>query len=513
MIYRLFLTRCRRAAFLPAGLLAFAFWLFSGAFAAAGEPGQHETEALFTWNLLWSGSWFNEAGSDSGGTLVNRGDFRLRMPRQDLSLRFQFLDKGKGDFWEPDEKRILNPGAGLYYGGEGGAGFIGPSRFLWGIQDEYGLPARIANVWAKSLPYVEYHKPVSRELKTETSSTKKPETHLYLGFPVLGPFSGYAMVNLDEEHNPAYGGGTELRWGKSSMFRLEGFYAEKTLAPRKASSWFSSSPPLPGRDFRIYALGTVLNTPAFALASDIAYSETFAYGRDLYANGAIRVGNRPWRFSLAADGTGSRFVGRDGAAVSEGFRIGGRLERLGTRSGLFRIAGDFRGPGPGEPFEQGTFSLYFRPSSQKKKKNALPQGFSRLSLSLRRDGRTREKTRDIAEASAGFNLGPIRAAFSGSYTALTVFDPGDHPFPLPLRPAFETYHSAKTSGTISWSPGIFQFRTKLGYTMQKDKESLWDASLSGSAKIGKYHRLSLTIAAPVFPREWNYTFNWRFEMR
>jgi hypothetical protein len=208
-----------------------------------------------------------------------------------------------------------------------------------------------------------------------------------------------------------------------------------------------------------------------------------------------------------------RFVGRDGAVVNEGFRVGGRLERLGTRSGLFRIAGDFRGPGLEEPFAQGSLSLYFRPSSQARKKNALPQGFSRISLSLRRDGRTREKTRDIAEASVAFNLGPLRTAFSGSYTTLTVFDPEDAPFPLPLPPAFEAYNSAKTTGEISWSPGIFQFRTRLGYTMQKEKESLWDASFYSSAKIGKHNRLSLKIAAPVFPREWNYTFTWRFEMR
>jgi hypothetical protein len=435
------------------------------------------------------------------------------MPRQDLALRFQLLDKRQGKFWKPDEKAIFNPGAGLYYGGEGGFGFIGPSRILWGIQDEYGLPARIYNVWAKSVPYVEYHKPASRELKTETSSTKKPETHVYLGLPVLGPFSGYAMVNIDEELDPAYGGGAELRWDKSGMFRLEGFYTRKKLAPRKAQSWFSSSPPLPERDFRIYALGTVLNTPAFAFASDLAYSETFAYGRDLYTNVALRFGSRPWRFSIAADGTGSRFVGRDGTAVKEGFRTGGRLERLGARSGLFRISGDFRGPGLGEPFEQGSVSFYLRPSSRTTKKNAVSQGLSRVSFSLSRDGRTREKTKDSAEASLGFNLGPFRTVFSGVYTALTVFDSGDNPFPLPLSPAFGTYDSAKVSGEISWSPGIFQLRTKWGYTMRKEKESVWDASLYGSARIGKHNRLSLKIAAPVFPKEWNYTLSWRFERK
>jgi hypothetical protein len=494
-------------------LLFFGFCLLSGGFIAAGEPERPGAQGLFTWDLLWSGSWFDEAGSTSSGTLLNRGDLWIGMPRQNLYLRFQLLDKRQGKFWEPGEKGIFNPGAGLYYEGEGDFSFIGPSRLLWGIQDEYGLPARINNVWAKSVPYVEYHKPASRELKTETSSTKKPETHLYLGFPVVGPFSGYAMINLDEELDPAYGGGTELRWDKGGMFRLEGFYTQKKLASRKAQSWFSDSPPLPERDFRIYALGTVLNTSAFALASDLAYSETFAYGRDIYANFALRFGSRPWRFSIAADGAGSRFVGRDGSAVQEGFRTGGRLERLGTRSGLFKISGDFRGPEFGESFEQGSVSLYFRPSSQTKKKNVLPQGLSRISFSLHRDGRTREKTKDSAEASAGFNLGPFRTVVTGVYTALTSFDPEDDPFPLPLSPAFGAYDSAKLSGEVSWSPGVFQLRARWGYAMQKEKESVWEASFYGSAKIGKYSRLSLKIAAPVFPREWNYTLSWRFETK
>jgi hypothetical protein len=115
------------------------------------------------------------------------------------------------------------------------------------------------------------------------------------------------------------------------------------------------------------------------------------------------------------------------------------------------------------------------------------------------------------EALAGFNLGPFRTTFSGAYTALTAFDDGDDPFPLPLPPAFGTLDSAKVSGEISWSPKIFQLRTKWGYTIRKEKENLWDATFYGSARIGKHHRLSLKIAAPVFPGEWNYTLGWRFE--
>jgi hypothetical protein len=324
---------------------------------------------------------------------------------------------------------------------------------------------------------------------------------------------------MDEEADPAFGGGAELSWDKNSQFRLEGFYTQKTLPPRKAQSWFSASPPLPERDFRFYAMGTVFSVPAFGLASDWAFSETFAYGRDMYGNAALRFGNRPWRLSLAADGAGNRFVGRDGAIVKEGFRLGGRLERLGTRSGLYRLSGEFRGStdprrgfpsawGWGETFEQGLVSLYLRPSTRPLKKSALPWGFSRASLSLDRDGRIREKTEDTVKGTINFNLGPVRTGFSGAYTALTAFTE-ERPPPLPLPPAFGDFSSAKIAGEISWSPGIFQFRAKLGYTAKKDKESLWDTSFYGAAKIGKQGRWSFKIAAPDFPREWNYTISWR----
>jgi hypothetical protein len=49
--------------------------------------------------------------------------------------------------------------------------------------------------------------------------------------------------------------------------------------------------------------------------------------------------------------------------------------------------------------------------------------------------------------------------------------------------------------------------------MKKEKESTWDASLYGSAKIGNHSRLSLKIATPVFPQEWNYTLSWRLETK
>jgi hypothetical protein len=252
----------------------------------------------------------------------------------------------------------------------------------------------------------------------------------------------------------------------------------------------------------------VLNTPILGLASDWASSETFAYGRDIYGNLALRLGSRPWRLSLAADGAGNRFVGRDGVAVKEGFRLGGRLERIGARSGLWRFSGGFRGPALGEAFDQGALSMYFRPSTQTSKKAALPWGLSRVSLSLNRDGRDWDKTEDAIEGKAGFNLGLIHTDFSAAYTALTAFTE-EAPPPLPLPPAFEIFNSIKVAGEISCSPGIFQFRTKVGYTVIKEKDPLWDASLYGSAKIGKHGRWSFKIASPDFPRDWNYTLSWR----
>jgi hypothetical protein len=474
----------------------------------------------FSWDLLWTGSWYNSfdnSGGDfspedlfTGGTLANRGDLRLGLPRLDTSFRFQATDKRQ---LPPEEGKegIFSPGFGLYFDGGGPAGkFLGTSRLLRGVLDEYGLPARTKNIWARSVPFPENRKPSGADLKTAPVSSRDPETYLYLGLPRWEHFSGFGTAQFDDDFNPAFGGGLEAYWGLSS-FSLETFYTRKTLDPRGASGWFSSPPPLPERDFRFRALGAAFSSRNFGFASDWAFSETFAYGRDLYGSAALRFGSKPWKFSLAADAAGSRYVGRDGAAPGAGFRLAGRLERSWVRSGLFRVNTVFRSPEFGKAFNRGSLSVYFRPSAPPGKASPLFR-FTRASLTLSRDARVKEKTADTLEALAGFNIGPLRTVFSGSLHSSSALESGAVPSPLPLPPCFGEFEAVKFSGELSLAAGIFQFRARTGYALKAEKDPAWDLSFGASVRPGKWGRIGLKAAAEDFPDQWSYTLSWTFEM-
>jgi hypothetical protein len=295
------------------------FLLFSGfavlpLVAEAKEPAL--PPPLFGWTLLWAG--FREGKTPAApGNLVNRGDLRLSLPRYGLILRTQLVDKRPGDFsslpWKDPEAGNTVFSGGFYHRATG-------SRVLYGIIDEWGLPARLRNPWIRAVPFPEYHQPSAADLKNEASSTAKPEAYLYLGSPQLGSLRLSGFARIDGERNPGIGGGLELRPARKTDLRLEGYFTGRTLPPRKADTWFSADPPLPERDFRLYGLGFLAGFPFLVLSGDGAVSETFAFGRDLYANIGLRAGDKPWRLSLAADGAGKRYVGRDGSAPGPGFR-------------------------------------------------------------------------------------------------------------------------------------------------------------------------------------------------
>jgi hypothetical protein len=499
------------------GIVVLIFWAFCFQ-VKADEP-------LFTWGLLWSGSWANSfktaaqdegqgsfSGKDlfTGGTLANRGDFNLGLSGLGLLLRVQVVDKR---VLPPDDARepIFTPGFGLYYDGTGPAGsFLGKGRLLRGVLDEEGLPARTRNVWVKSAPFSENRKPVMSELKTETSSTKESETYLYLGLPQWEHFFGFASAQVDDDFNPAFGGGFETNWGDNYNLAFDGFYTQKELSPRKAVGWFSAAPPLPERDFRFWAFGTAFNTQNFGFSSDLAFSETFAFGKDMYRSAAIRIGDKPWRLSLAADAAGSRYVDRGGAVPGAGFRMASRLERRWERSGFFRFGTVFRSLGFGEDFNRGEASIYFRPSAPSAKNRPLFY-FSRASLSLSRDARVPRKTEDSLQGMAGFNIGPWRLTFSGTLNCRSIFEADENPPPLPLPPAFGTFESFRGAGELGWSRGIVSISTKAGYTIKDEKDNVWDIALNTSVKPGKWGRVGLKIASTQFPEKWNYTLSWRLE--
>jgi hypothetical protein len=415
-----------------------------------------------------------------------------------LTIRGQLTDKRPVPPWENSSDGITALGTGLYHRATG-------SRFLYGLIDESGLAARLRNPVIRSVPFLEYHKPSTADLKTEPSSTGEPAIYLNLASPSLGPVRGFASVRWDENYTPAFGGGFNIRFSPKINLGTEGFFTQKTLPPRYASTWFSETPPLPERDFRIYGSNLTFTSPFLGIAADLAYSETFAFGKDLYGNIGLTLGNRPWRLSLAADGAGARYVGSDGSAHGPLFRAAGRFEWRGKRSSLFRISTSLRAPGLGESFTRSSSLLYYRFPTPPRE---FPFGFSRISLELNRNASEPEKITDALEGSLGLILGPVRSVFQGTLTGTT----GSSGTPLPYPGAEKDYQfaSAKVSGELTYSFSLFQLKTKLGYSHVHRKDPLWDLSFYGSIR-GKFGRFSAKFAWTDFPEVWTYTFSWNLK--
>jgi len=488
------------------------------AFSAFGKDIAEKP--LFIWDLLYTGYYYSgmkNADEDfsspedlfSGGTLYNRLNLSVGVPKLDLSLRLLATDKRLVPLVDDDQKAGFNPGFGIYHPESG-------SRLLYGVLSEYGLSARINNVWLRGIPFMETRNPSTRDLKVEPSAKDESETYLYLSLPrsILPGYEAFAAAAIDSELNLTFSGGVGMEKNKKEI-RLEGFYTGKKLPQRKASSWFSASPPLPERDFNIYALGFIFNSPVLAFATDWAWSQTYAWGTGLYGNFALRYENKPWRFSLAGDGAEGRFADRSGATAGRGFRLAAKGERRWPRSGLLRFSGDIRSAGLGESFSRGSAAIYYRPSapSAAEKRNSPSLfRFTRASLSIGRDARKPKKTADSISALAGFNIGPFTGAFSFSFHSLSFL--GEES--LFQFPVFENFDSFKVSGELGWKPpklriGAIDLKARLGCTIKAEKDPIWELSLNGSIKPAKWGRIGLKIASTDFPDKWNFTLSWRFE--
>jgi hypothetical protein len=229
---------------------------------------------------------------------------------------------------------------------------------------------------------------------------------------------------------------------------------------------------------------------------------------------AFRIGNKPWRFSVAGDGAGVRFADRSGSMAGSGFRLASKMERFWPRSGFLRFQGTIYSHGPEEDFDRGSFSVYFRPSAPtaaERRNNPRFFRFSRASVSFGRDARTPEKTADSLDALTAFILGPFSAVFSFALDNLSRLDEAGKSPPLFRLPLFETFGSFKVSAELGWKPGIFDLGARLGYTIMAEKENLWSLSLNCAVRPGKWGRLGLKIASSDFPKKWEYTVSWRLE--
>ena len=525
------------------------------------------SKPLFTWDLLWAGSW------EESKTLHNRGDARLGYSPPGLFLRGQFIDKHPLNFEKepPWGEGISSASLGLYHKASG-------SRLLYGVLDEWGLPARIRSPWIRSAPYTENHKPIIADLRSSTSTTKNDELYLYLSSPGLTlnqiprfnvkPFNdvklqGFVSGQISADPSsysgrpgsdfgiknttPAFSAGLESKFKHNAELLLEGFYTTAGLPARKSSSWFSDPPSLPERDFRLGAAALMFTMPYFSITSDWAWSETFAWGSGVYGNMGIRVSpplsrdsNRkpgPWHISLAADGMSDRYTGRDGSSPGGGLRTAGKIEWKGPHSSLFRLNTVLRSPALDEPFERSSSGIYYRfpaPVARDRSSEAFPLRITIMSLNADRNGSDWNKISDSIDGTIGLSLNlppmllprvllpasaqkvknpkpknyPLGITLSAALKYMGYSD--EAPAPYPFFPVNQEFDSVKVHGDVIWSPGIFQFRNRLGYTAYAKKENQWDASISSAVRF-KYGRFSLKFVWPVFPEKWNMTVSWRVE--
>jgi hypothetical protein len=509
------------------------------------------------WSLLWSGSW-EESTTDStslitpalSGTLHNRGELKLHLPLLGLMLRSQVLSRHPLNFefdpfavWSDPEKMITHYMGGLYHRPTG-------SRLLYGVIDEWGLSARIRNPWIRSPPYTENHKPLMADLKTAASSTKEDELYLYLSSPYLELFPNFKLRGfvstqtetdfdylLSQTPSPTLSGGLDFLFAGKKGLLLEMFYTGKTLPLSRSGTWFSNPPRLPERDFHLYACGLLFTSPAFSISSDFAISETFAWGEDFYCNlgftitPLLPIGNRarPLAISFAADGSGERFVNRDGANLSEGFRGAAKVELKGMYNSLIRFNTVLRGPGFGEELNRSSTGFYWRFPSVPANRNLdlFPVRLTRISLSADRNAVNPLKISDNFSGSIGFNVylpdlshnkplvrNPLGLTFSGVIRGVTSSGEAVSFYPIPDESW--SWDTTVINCDLFWSPGKqgspskLQFRSRVGVSIYPEKEEKWNFSLSTALRFNN-GRFSFRIASPDFPEKWNWTVSWRLE--
>jgi len=500
-----------------------------GASLFAQSSVKFDLAQFFSWSLFESGSWEDIGPDSQGGTLHNRGEVKLSFLPINLTLRGQVLDRRRMNFeldppwWEPD-RSVTNLTGALYHRTTG-------SRFLFGVLDEWGLSARIRNPWIRSPPYAENHRPIMADLKTAASSTKEDEAYLYLSSPFFEPLADFrvrgflsAQTQIDE-FTPALSGGVDLVFAKNMNLLFETFYTGATLPPTKNSSWFSDPPPLPEREFNLYAAGILFSNQLFSLSTDWAFSQTFAWGSNVYGSFGVSltpslpIGNiaRPLTISLAVDGAGREFVYRDGASHGEGFRGAAKIEWKGVRNSLLRFSTVLRTDEFGGDFNRSSTGFYWRFPATARNSDSVFR-LTRISLTADRNAENPQKISDGLSGYIGFSLNlrnlhinsPFGINFSGSIKGLTSSESIPLPYPIPEVPW--SMESAGINCELTWYPLNFQFKTKTGFSINSKDEEKWLFSLSAAARF-KYGRLSLKAESQDFPEKWSFTASWNLQKR
>ena len=484
-----------------------------------------EWSEIINWNLLLSGSL--EGITLSGGTLHNRGEFKLNYLPFRLTFRAQVLDRRTlnfDDFFGDPEKQITSFLGALYHQKTG-------SRFLFGLLDEWGLSSRIRNPWIRSPPYAENHKPLMADLKTAASSSKNDEVYLYLSSPFINVTSGIklkgfisAQTEIDV-FNGAISSGLNISLPDKTGILLESFFTGAKLPPVKSSSWFSFPPPLPERDFKLYAAGFLFHNQFISVGADWAFSDTFSWGTDVYWNlgvtftPLIPFGSRvrPLSISFAADAAGERFVYRDGANHRTGFRNALKIEWKDRNSMLFRLDTVLQSQDINWHYNHSSTGFFYRFAVSKKIIDENIFRFTKISFSADRNAVNPENISDKFSGIIGISLNlnkigikpPLGINFSGRINLNSALEGYILPFPVPDDTWM--FYSAEINSDFSFSQSIFLFKFGTGYTFNNKNNENWDFSFSSTVRF-KNSRLTLKISSPDFPEKWFCNIFWKVEI-
>jgi hypothetical protein len=476
----------------------------------------------FGFSLLESGSWEYE------GTMSNRANAVLFAPAG-FSLRVQALDKRPAPPQDNWQEGTTGWNYGLYQQETG-------SRVLYGQLESSGLATRTRNIWAHGAPYVETHKRTSVDLKSSPQSNRKDAFFGALGSPVVKILDGTARIPLnfavksdasifiDEKKDLLYQLGGDFYWGlrkkANNKLRFEWIMTETTLKARKQSTWFAEKPYLPGRKLRFNAFNATFSHPYLGLSSDVAYSEVFAWGEDIYVNGAVRIGAAPWRFSFSGDGAGEKYVGGDGGASGAGFRVAGKFEWFSPGGGtgasaiLFGTGAEcavqttLRSAGLDEPFVVSSSKISYQ-FPVIKRFLITP---SRLSLAFDRDATNPYHIEEKTAFLAGIKIGPARTSLRLTLAEWTASAPGK---PIELYPNLQDEKQkeyVQTDFEISVPVYFVTLKGTLSSKTEKDKEAVLGGSFSASIQ-GKLGRLSLKISSKNKDAPLEYYLSWRIEKK
>jgi hypothetical protein len=450
--------------------------------------------------LLWAGSFHGDED------MTNRADVKFRLnftevsPWLDFTIRTQFFDTRASDDIFADGRTFF--GTGIYHNASG-------SRILYGALDIGGLPARIRNIYRHGTPFVPTHSRHSAELKTNPGATSTNALSARLVTPPLLGWQMSAAFTAEEEHNrTSFLLGVESATNNKIQAAAEFYYQAAALPERKASGWFLDNPPLPERDTRTYAGTLRILSPFASAAADLAYSETFAFGRGMYGNLGLQIGNRPWRVSLAADTVTPLFVDSAGSIPGQGLRVGGKIERLLPRGELWRVETSLRGYGDNENnFTRSSSTLSYQFPTTKSKIS-----LSQVSLGASRNASNDAKIIDSWHFNIGINANRVRA--KTSYT-LDEYTHDDTPSPFPDRTCRYVIYGWQIGEEITIPFDSLTLTASISYIKKLDAiTAQWkDAEIPFSI-AAQFHnapgRFAVKLAYSDIPQNWYLNISWRF---